>query len=385
MAKQLFVDSAPMSKLRSLAASRFRPAPAAASGTDKAATPLIGLALDTLADITRTLGEFALPRDDGDVEAFRKEADAWSSHIAIASPAPGAAPDAVKTAASSEARRDWEGLRRFVRSYCKSSSHHANAVVADLRETLWAFIRNLNQAFTEDGETDDAIRARLAHLESLAHAANASDLKREVLETATNLGQILETRHKRHRTQMALMGDRVRMLGSELESARRDGETDPVTAILNRKAFDEYLSRTVEICGAFGQQASLLLIDIDHFKTINDTHGHTMGDDTLRQVSNAVVRVFLRKSDFCARYGGDELAVILRETAPKEAEVLAERVLRGVRAINLAAPSGVITPTVSIGLGGFQAGDDSKRWIDRADRGLYMAKQAGRDRAGVAT
>jgi diguanylate cyclase (GGDEF)-like protein len=360
-------------------ASRPRPAAASASA---AKPPLFGPALDTLAAVVRTLGEFALPRDDGDVEAFRKEAEAWAGHVAIASPAPGAAAP-PETTPGADARRDWDGLRRFVRSYCQSSSHHAHNVVADLRETLWVFIRNLNQAFAEDGDTDDAIRARLAHLEALARAATASDLKREVLETAMNLGQMLETRHKRHRLQMALLGDRVRMLGSELESARRDGETDPVTAILNRKAFDEYLSRTVEICGAFAQQASLLLIDIDHFKTINDTHGHTMGDDTLRQVSNAVVRVFLRKSDFCARYGGDELAVILRETAPKEAEVLAERVLRGVRAINMVGAAGVITPTVSIGLGGFAAGDDCKRWIDRADRGLYAAKQAGRNRAAI--
>jgi diguanylate cyclase (GGDEF)-like protein len=358
---------------------RLRAAPSPATTDASAAGPLLGPALDTLAEVMRTLGEFALPRHDGDVEGARKEADAWASHVAIASPAPGAAPEA-----KASARRDWEGLRRFVREHCQSSHRHAHTVVADLRETLWVFIRNLNQAFTEDGETDDAIRARLARLEALAHAATPSDLKREVLETASNLGQMLETRHRRHRTQMAQLGDRVRLLGSELESARRDGETDPVTAILNRKAFDEYLGRTVEICGAFAQPASLLLIDIDHFKSINDTHGHTMGDDTLRQVSNAVVRVFLRKSDFCARYGGDELAVILRETAPKEAEVLAERVLRGVRAINLVGPAGVITPTVSIGVGGFAAGDDAKRWIDRADRGLYAAKQAGRNRAGVA-
>ena len=374
-----------MSKLRSLAAGRFRFGQAPSPAKDKDAAPLFSLALDTLADVMRTLGEFALPRDDDDADAFRKEAEAWASHIAIASPAPGAAPaePGAKATPATDARRDWEGLRRFVRGYCQASSNHAHTVVADLRDTLWVFIRNLNQAFSEDGETDGAIRARLARLETLAHAANASDLKREVLEAAANLGQLLETRHQRHRTQMAQLGDRVRMLGSELESARRDGETDPVTAILNRKAFDDYLSRTVEICGAFGQQASLLLIDIDHFKSINDTHGHTMGDDTLRQVSNAVVRVFLRKSDFCARYGGDELAVILRETATKEAEVLAERVLRGVRSINLATPSGVITPTVSIGLGGYAAGDDCKGWIDRADRGLYAAKQAGRNRAGV--
>jgi diguanylate cyclase len=351
-----------------------RPRPAAAA-------PPAPSALDTLASVIRTLGEFALPREDGDLDAFRKDAESWASHVAIASAAPGT--PAIQPAKRPDGRRDWEGLRRFVRGYCQASSQHAQTVVSDLRETLWVFIRNINQAFGEDNETDESIRSRLQRLEALAQAAAPSELKREVLEAATNLGQLLESRHHRHRAQMALLGDRVRLLGSELESARRAGETDAVTAILNRKAFDEYLSRTVEMCGAFGQQASLLLIDLDHFKSINDKHGHTMGDDTLRQVSNAVVRVFLRKSDFCARYGGDELAVILRETPAREAEALAERVLRGVRAINLNGPAGIITPTVSIGLGGYAPGDTAKSWIDRADRGLYAAKQAGRDRAAI--
>jgi diguanylate cyclase len=345
-----------------------------------------GLAIDTLAGIVRSLGEFALPQNDGDADTFRKDAEGWASHIAIASTPPGVAaavPAPPANEAGADGRRDWEGLRRFVREYCQSSSQHATNVVADLRETLWLFIRNLNRAFAEDSGTDTEIRMRLGRLEGLAHAAPASDLKREVLETAQGLSQMLETRDKRHRTQMEVLGDRVRRLGNELESARRDSETDPVTAILNRKAFDEYLSRSVEMCGAFGQPASLLLIDLDHFKSINDSHGHTMGDEALRQVSNAVVRVFLRKSDFCARYGGDELAVVLRETAVQEAAGLAERVLRGVRALKLVGPAGVINPTVSIGLGGFAPGDDSKKWIDRADRGLYAAKQAGRNRIGV--
>jgi diguanylate cyclase (GGDEF)-like protein len=352
------------------------PKPRPADSPALSAPPVIGLALDTLGSFLRCLGEFALPHGETDVESFRQNAEGWARHVTLATEAPGAAPE---TAASEAGRRDWEGVRRFVRGYCEASSHHAKSVVSDLRETLWVFIRNLHQALVADSETDAELKARLGRLEALAHAAAASDLKREVLEAAQNLGQLLEAREKRHRSQMELLGDRVRRLGSELETARRDGETDPLTALANRKAFDEYLARTLEICGAFGQDATLLLIDLDHFKSINDGHGHTTGDEALRQVANAIVRVFLRKNDFCARYGGDELAVILRETPAKEAEALAARVLRGVRALTIAGPQGLIKPTVSIGIGGYATGDDVRRWIDRADRGLYAAKQAGRN------
>ena len=356
-----------------------RPRPAATAPAKDAKDPkaqtLASLALDTLAGVVRSLGEFAQPQEEIEPAVFRDRAEAWANHVAMASPAPGAAPEIAAT----PGRRDWEGLRRFVRGYCQGSTRHAETVVHDLRQTLWLFIRNLNQAFAADGETDAELRRRLSRLEDLAHAATASDLKREVLAAVGGLGEMIETRHKRHRDQMQNLGQLVRSLGSELESARREGEIDPLTSLINRKGFDEYLARTVEVSGAFVQDATLLLIDIDHFKGINDGHGHTTGDEALRLVSNAVVRVFLRKNDFCARYGGDELAVVLRETSTKEAAALADRVLRAVRAIELTGREGPITVTASIGVGGFQAGDDVKRLIDRADRGLYAAKKAGRN------
>jgi diguanylate cyclase len=357
-----------------------------AKGPNAAGGPLAESALDTLAGFVRSLGEFVLPNEEPDAATFRARADAWANHVAIAAPPPDgereAGPDVPNDLP--RGRRDWGGLRRFVRSYLQSSAQKTEAVVTDLRQTVWLFIRNLNQAFIEGGESDAEIKRRLAHLEELAQAASASDLKREVLATVGGIAEMMEARRHRQREELQRLGDRVRSLGSELETARRDGETDPLTALVNRKGFDEFIARTLEICGAFGQDATLLLIDLDHFKTINDTHGHTTGDETLRRVADAVVRVFLRKSDFCARYGGDEFAVVLRETSASQAAALAERVLRGVRALEVAGKGGdTVRPTVTIGIGAAAPGDSVKAWIDRADRGLYAAKQAGRDRAAI--
>jgi diguanylate cyclase len=105
------------------------------------------------------------------------------------------------------------------------------------------------------------------------------------------------------------------------------------------------------------------------------------GDEVLRHVANAVVKVFLRKNDFVSRIGGDEFAVILRETSAEDARTLAERVLSRVRALQVSTPTEeTIAVTVSIGLAQIEVGDDEKTWLDRADRCLYSAKQAGRDR-----
>jgi diguanylate cyclase len=180
---------------------------------------------------------------------------------------------------------------------------------------------------------------------------------------------------------MEFLGAQVRALGDDLESARREGETDPLTRIPNRKAFDEYLARSVEMHRAFGHAMSLLIVDVDHFKTVNDSNGHMTGDSVLRDVAKSLVKVFLRKNDFVARMGGDEFAVILRETSEADARTLAERVLTRIRALRVTgtSPEGLAV-TVSIGVAEIANDDDDKTWLERADRVLYLAKEAGRDR-----
>ncbi len=351
-------------------------APAVPSGAADAGE----MALDTLASALRSMAEFALDQEDADARTFQQQAEAWAQHVIMAAPVPGAPEHGGAYAGG---RRDWHGVRQFVREYCRSSCKHVSDVTADLREVIWVFIRNFSQAFALDEETDERIRQQVARLERLVAASAASDLKREALDALGALTQSFEQRRERQRVRMAHLGETVRALGDELQSARREGETDPLTRVYNRKAFDAYLQRSVEIFGAFRQPMCLLVMDVDRFKGINDAYGHTIGDQVLREVANAIVRVFLRKSDFVARFGGDEFAVVLRETALADALRLGERLLSRVRAIRVASPSGTVVVSVSIGVAEIAAADDVATWFDRADRGLYAAKAAGRDRVAV--
>jgi diguanylate cyclase len=334
---------------------------------------VLEMALDTLATVVRTLGEYALDREDVDTAAFTAKSEQWAQHILVATPAPG------NQAAGSDARRDWAGVREFARDYCQSSSAHTRTVITDLRQVVWVFIQNLSQTVAQSANADERILAHLGRLESVAQLASTGDLKREVLSTVVAVAQVMEERKRMDHERVEDLGATVKKLGQELESARKEGEVDPLTRLYNRKAFDAFLNRTVELSQAFNQPACLMLVDLDRFKPINDTFGHQTGDTVLSTLSDVLSRIFLRKNDLVARYGGDELAVVLRETTVADARSLAERLLRAVRALRIEREGTSIGLTVSIGVAELRAGETAAAWLERSDRGLYKAKNAGRD------
>jgi diguanylate cyclase len=351
------------------------------SDEDKPETIAGDMALDTLAGVLRSLADFALEQDGSDIATFRATAEAWAKHVTLATAPPGSAEDDAKTR---KGRREWEGVRRFVRDYLQGSAKRVGEVSTDLRQVIWVFIRNISQAFAADEAIDGRLLVQLGRLETLVEANSTADLKREVLDAVGMLKSLIAERSDRHQKQLQVLGAQVRSLGHELESARKESETDPLTRISNRKAFDEYLARSVEMHKAFGDSMVMLIIDVDHFKAVNDSYGHITGDEVLRQVADALVKVFLRKKDFVSRLGGDEFAVILRETKLADARTLADRVLGRIRSLLIATTNDeTINVTASIGLGQIREGDDEKAWFERTDRGLYAAKQSGRNCLGV--
>jgi diguanylate cyclase (GGDEF)-like protein len=160
---------------------------------------------------------------------------------------------------------------------------------------------------------------------------------------------------------------------------------DPLTGLYNRRHFDERLSSELAGAQRHGRPVSILMIDVDHFKTVNDEHGHLAGDETLKMVA-FVLRGAVRKEDVLARYGGEEFVVIARETLLEGARVLAERIRRAVershcawqgRDLGVTVSIGV---TVSVGLNQFVEGRSERELLEAADRALYLAKQGGRNR-----
>jgi diguanylate cyclase (GGDEF)-like protein len=161
-------------------------------------------------------------------------------------------------------------------------------------------------------------------------------------------------------------------------AAEASAATDPLTGLPNRRYFDEFSALLVGRRRA-GDAVAVLMIDIDRFKSLNDTYGHPVGDEVLRSVATAITTA-VRDQDVPARIGGEEFAVLLRNPGPDVAVEIGERVRQAVRDLDF-GPIGVPGVSVSVGVANATSADETvKALLDRADQALLRAKRAGRDR-----
>lgn len=167
------------------------------------------------------------------------------------------------------------------------------------------------------------------------------------------------------------------------EQVQRQAVTDELTGLFNHRRFQEAIATEAERARRFGQSLGLVMLDIDNFKRVNDTHGHQQGDEVLRQVAR-IVREYSREIDAPARYGGEELAVVLPGTDLEGAFNLAERVRAGIADLRLplAGDGGVLEVTASLGVAATAPGDqaDPRQLIAAADAALYKAKRSGKNK-----
>ncbi|WP_369988007.1 diguanylate cyclase [Pseudomonas xanthosomatis] len=168
-------------------------------------------------------------------------------------------------------------------------------------------------------------------------------------------------------------------LAQHKRALARLSQTDSLTGLINHGAWKELLLREFQLNRSRHQPDCLALIDIDHFKQINDRHGHLVGDDILRTLG-AMLPAYLRKSDPVARYGGDEFCVLLPGTTSAQAEEILERLREAVEAYRFAAlPQ--LRLSLSIGVAPYGAHlESADAWLHEADMALYQAKSAGRNR-----
>ncbi len=174
---------------------------------------------------------------------------------------------------------------------------------------------------------------------------------------------------------------RLLELRKSQEHLQKMALTDPLTKLGNRATFDMSIKQTAARSQRSGVPYSLLLIDLDHFKKVNDTYGHQVGDTILQLVADAI-KTSARDSDICCRYGGEEFAVILPDTKAKNAEVLAERIHHQVTKISGRQPAERRPITVSIGIScaSRRSNTNPDHLIEEADQALYLAKENGRNR-----
>jgi diguanylate cyclase len=184
-------------------------------------------------------------------------------------------------------------------------------------------------------------------------------------------------------TNVAASQDEITRLRGDLNRARSEALLDPLTGILNRKGFDETLQALIAQPPAPGHAHCLVMLDIDHFKKVNDTHGHVMGDRVIQGVGAVLRSSVVEGRHAAARYGGEEFAILLRQSSIGDGARLAEAVRLRTKAMKIRhrnSPDVLFTVTLSGGVASMQPGDDASSLIARADAALYESKRAGRDR-----
>lgn len=172
-------------------------------------------------------------------------------------------------------------------------------------------------------------------------------------------------------------------LARELAREQVEGLKDHLTGLFNRRSFDQQLVLQVAGAERKNEPLSILMIDLDNLKDINDNYGHQAGDRVLIELGKIIREVVRRGSDFAARYGGEEMAILLPDTGRDGAKKLAEKLLDTIRKRKVSIERGEVNFTASIGIASFEKGMTSEELVNNADKALYKAKDKGKDRIEV--
>jgi diguanylate cyclase (GGDEF)-like protein len=251
--------------------------------------------------------------------------------------------------------------------------------------TWWVAAR-LTRPLAQLTEEVDAV-GRDPRTTTISRTGGSSDvrlLSSAVRSLLLRIGSAEDARRSAERAALTIQDrfdERTRALGEHISMLQQQADTDPLTHLLNRRAFLVFAHDAMNYYRRYGREICVLVVDIDYFKRVNDTFGHGAGDDVIEFVG-ATIQAAVRTTDKVARFGGEEFVVLLRETDLANATMLAERIRQKIAEAPIDTRGhSAIHVTASIGLALARPDDrDVADVIERADRSLYLAKTIGRNR-----
>ncbi len=189
-------------------------------------------------------------------------------------------------------------------------------------------------------------------------------------------------------SELTRLNNQLRTMQFELEKKNSELERlayfDTLTGLFNRRAILAKLDEWLHLVKRYGDRLSVVMLDLDNFKQVNDTFGHRVGDRVLADIAN-LLRRSVRQTDFCGRYGGEEFLMILPQTDVAGAVIMAERMRAAIDGCPMHGPqSNTFKVTASLGAAEYCDGDDEDLLVGRADAALYIAKDNGRNRVEIA-
>ena len=312
---------------------------------------------EALARILRVFGRHAFDLDQVNAEDIEKIFEHWAMHVLVGTPVVQEQDEQVQGV---DGQRDWGGLSQFVNSHRQHEAKYVTHSLQDLRDVLWTFTYTIGRAVAEDQAHDRHMTDQLSVLKVAAESNSPEEMKKALRSGVEVIGKLVDNRSQHQQARLEKLGEKLKQVEAELGSARKQMVLDPLTRLYNRAALDMQMERLSGLSVLSGSPASLLMVDIDHFKEVNDTYGHRFGDAVLRQLADCLVSTFPRKNDFIARYGGEEFSVIFQGEGIHVSRRLAERLLKAVRNTTFQHDGTEIQVTVSIGAAELLSGNHQK-------------------------
>ena len=289
------------------------------------------------------------------------------------------------------------------------------AALARNQDEFEQFLQQLNERLEDTGTAIDGTHALIARdqqnkstldktlrdnleglREQVAEATEIAELKLRITSRVQLMGSALDDFQAREaqlrlefeqqtaamRVRIQELDERSREAETRIVEQRRLALTDSLTQLPNREAYARRLVEEFERWRRYARPVSLALCDVDHFKKVNDRHGHAVGDTVLRDVATTL-RNHLRETDFLARYGGEEFVILLAETDSAQAHAALDKARQAIADNVIECAGGKLSVTSSFGVAQFGEGDDPERVFTRADAALYRAKNGGRNQVRV--
>lgn len=252
---------------------------------------------------------------------------------------------------------------------------HASAEIVDMVRALVDMVLHRTDKLSEDlGAHNESIRATMGELGK----AQEKELILRLAQALTEKADIIQHSVARTREELQATHTTLERMAAELTETRQSLMEDALTGAQNRRGMDAVLSREVARARRNGSRLTVAMIDIDHFKDVNDTYGHDAGDRLLSHIS-MVARSVLRESDALVRYGGEEFLLILPDADVKGAEFVVDRLRQMLARSPLIYDQHRIEVTFSCGIARLKEDENGHSLVLRADRALYDAKRAGRN------
>ncbi len=259
-------------------------------------------------------------------------------------------------------------------------------IISALAEALQSFQVGSHQFTTDINHFLDELK-NAKDLKDIHHLRESLIQEtRKALEQAqksTTDSQDLHRRLLESQSRILVLEDELNALRRKLAEAIKAQDLDHLTGLPNRRAFDRQILLAMETFMRYKQPVALAIIDLDHFKRVNDAHGHPVGDAILKEVSSRL-RNMLRKIDFLARYGGEEFAGVFPNTTARGAFCVMERIRKSIARTPFVVDALKIPITISIGICEIEPQMEAADWIEQADQALYAAKRNGRNQVIVA-